>query len=245
LELDVAVVNNSSESFDDVALLLLFYERDPPPSEKRTQVDDRPLFFEGPLLPGQAIKWSVEAQGTEFEVEHSFRGDIGQNGEDAAPTNRIAELLQARNRAVRLHGARLLAFLRDGRAREGALALREALREDEAPYLTRVLQAIADVRVCQLQLVGEGSTRSAAACVYNASTQPQRDLGIEIRGLDGPVSTEIPTAAPPTVLVESAFPILGELPPRTGRAVRATLEVGNENPETYEAYADQYHLLAN
>lgn len=245
LELDLAVVNNSKESIGEVALLVLFYERDLPPSDRRTQIDSRPLFYEGPLLPGQAIKWSTEGEGSEFEVENPFRGHIGPSGEDAAPTSRLVELLDAKNRPVRLHGAMLLAFLGDPRAREGALNLREALREDEASYLTRVLQVTSDVRVCQIQVAGTGSARSMAACIYNSGAEPQRELGIKIRGLDGPLSPESPISAPPTVLVESAFPISGELPARAGRAVRISLDVGGKNPEAYEAYADQYHLLAN
>lgn len=244
-EIDLAVINNSKDSIDEVALLVLFYERDLPPSTKRTQVSNRPLFFEGPLLPGQAIKWSVEAEGAEFDVENPFTGDVGPDGEDAAPTNRIAELLEARNRAVRLHGAMLLSYLRDPRAKEGALALREALREDEAPYLMRILQALADVRVCQLQVAGTAAQRSVSACLYNASAQPQSELGVKLRGLDGPLSSRSPTAAPPTVLAEDAFKITGELGPRSGRAIRLTFHVGEHSPETYEAYADKYHLLAN
>lgn len=244
-ELDLAVVNNSRDPISEIALLVLFYDRDPPPSDKRSQVDNRPLFYEGPLLPGQAIKWSVEAQGTEFEVENPFSGDIGPNGEDAAPTNRVAELIEARNRPVRLHGAMLLAFLRDPRARESALKLREALREDEAPYLTRVLQTQSDVRVCQLHVAGSGATRSVSACLYNASEAPQSDLGLKLRGLDGPVSTLSPIAEPPTVLVEAAFRVAGELAPKSGRGVRVTFDVQDHAPQAFEAYADRYHLLAN
>lgn len=244
LELDLAVVNNSNEPIREVALLVLFFERDSSSDGKRTQVDTRPLFFEGPLVPGQAIKWSMEAEGTEFTVENPFRGPIGTDGEYAAPPSRIAELLQAKNRPVRLHAAMLLAFLGDARAREGALTLREALREDEASYLTRVLHATAEMRVCQLQVVGSGRTRSVSACIFNASSEPERELGIQIRGLDGPVSPDTPTAVPPTVVVESAFPISGELPARTGRGIRMSLQVESKSPTVYEAHADQYHLLA-
>ena len=54
----------------------------------------------------------------------------------------------------------MLAFLGDPRAREGALELREALREDEAPYLARLLQALGELRVCQLSVAGSGAVRS-------------------------------------------------------------------------------------
>jgi hypothetical protein len=244
-ELDLAVVNNSSQPIGEVALLVLFFERDPPPSQKRSQVDNRPLFFEGPLLPGQAIKWSVEAEGTEFEVENPFRGDIGPNGEEAAPTNRIAELLEARNRPVRLHGAMLLAFLGDPRAKEGAMNLREALREDEAPFLGRLLQSQADLRVCQLHVAGTGGVRAVSACIQNASARPQSDIGIKLRGLDGALNLSSPVAAPPTVLAEATFRVTGDLSPRAGRSVKLAFDLADKRPDTFEAYADQYHLIAN
>lgn len=245
LELELAVINNSDESIRELALLVLFYERDASSEGKRSQVDTRPLYFEGPLLPGQAIKWSMEAEGTEFSVENPYRSPIGGDGEYAAPPSRVVELLQARNRPVRLHGAMLLAFLGDPRAREGALALRDALRENEASYLTRVLHATAPLRVCQLQVAGTGTKRSVSACLYNAGAEPQRDLGIQIRGLDGLLSTESPTAEPPTVLVESVFSVSGELAGQTGRAVRASLAVESKSPAIYEAHADQFHLLSS
>jgi hypothetical protein len=74
-EINVAVVNNGNKEIDQVSLLVLFYERKGESSSedgaardssKRTEVSSRPLFFEGPLLPGQAIKWNTEGEGTEF-----------------------------------------------------------------------------------------------------------------------------------------------------------------------------------
>ncbi|HWZ89530.1 MAG TPA: hypothetical protein VNW92_11790, partial [Polyangiaceae bacterium] len=115
LELDIGIVNNSADPLRDVALIVEFFEHDPPPSNKRYSIATRPLFFEGPLLPGQAIKWDVEARGTEFEVHNPLGGDIGVEGDTAAPTNLLAELLHAHNRPVRMHGAMLLTFFGDPR----------------------------------------------------------------------------------------------------------------------------------
>ncbi len=182
LELEVAVINNSKDAIDEISLLVLFYERDPPPSTRRTQVSNRSLFYDGTLAPGQAIKWSVEAEGTEAEVVNSVQGTIGPNGEDAAPTQRLIELLSARNRPVRLHGAMLLSFLGDPRAKEGTLSLREALRDDEAPYLTRLIQAQSELRVCELKVDGRSARRRASACVFNAGKVAQKNLGLKIRG---------------------------------------------------------------
>ena len=119
----VAVVNNGSTELEEIALLVLFYERSGGPSGKREQVSSRPLFYEGPLLPGQALKWSTEAEGTEVEIQGPALGSLGPEGESAAPTDRFFELLKAQNRPVRLHGAMMLAFLGDPRARDGALGL--------------------------------------------------------------------------------------------------------------------------
>src|SRR5690606_19862779 len=77
LELDIAVVNNSNEELSDITLRVNFYERDPAPWNRRHFSRHRVLFFEGPLRPGQAIKWSTEARGVEFELENPIEGDIG------------------------------------------------------------------------------------------------------------------------------------------------------------------------
>ncbi|MGC4089116.1 MAG: hypothetical protein QM756_14775 [Polyangiaceae bacterium] len=244
LELDIAVVNNSNKELDEVALMVLFYERDPAPSNRRTQVSNRPLFFEGPLLPGQAIKWSVEAEGSEFEIQNPIAGNIGPNGEDAAPTNRIAELLSAHNRPVRLHGAMLLAFLGDPRAKEGVLALREALRDDEAPYLTRLIQALGDVRVCDLRVTPNASGKSqVAACVHNVGKEARRDLGVKLRGLEQVVATDSPLADPPTVLSETSLSIPGELAGDSGRGLQASIDLEGKAPTAFEAFADRFDLL--
>jgi hypothetical protein len=243
LELELAVVNNSNKDIDEVALLVLFFDRDPPPSTKRSQISNRPLFYDGPLVPGQAIKWSVEAEGTEFEIQNPLGGDIGPNGEDGAPTNRLAQLIEARNRPVRLHGAMLLAYFGDPRAREAVLGLREALREDEAPYLTRLIQALGDVRVCRLK-VGSGSGEvRGSACVFNASKESKRDMGVKVRGLEHPVAAANPTADPPTVLVETSVRVPGELPPDSGRVLDFAVDLGGKTAEEFEAYADRYDLL--
>jgi hypothetical protein len=141
LEAELAVVNNGRTDIPELSLLVEFFERDPPPSSKRYSVSTRPLFYEGPIRPAQALKWSVEAQGVELEVHSPIPGDVGPFGDEAAPSNLFAELLSANHRPVRLHAAMMLTFLSDPRARDAILELREALREDEAPYLNRLLQA--------------------------------------------------------------------------------------------------------
>ena len=121
LEVDLGVVNNWDQSIPEVSLLVQFYDRDPPPSKKRTPTFIRPLYFEGPLAPGQAIMWHAEARGDDFDVTGARQTLLDASGADAAPTKAIAELLKAIHRPIRLHGAMLLAFLGDPRAKEGAL----------------------------------------------------------------------------------------------------------------------------
>ncbi|HET7545675.1 MAG TPA: hypothetical protein VFK05_37665, partial [Polyangiaceae bacterium] len=239
----IGIVNNSSDPLRDVALSVEFFERDPPPSSKRYSIAIRPLFYEGPLLPGQAIKWDVEARGTEFEVHNALTGNVGLDGEYAAPTNLLAELLHAHNRPVRMHGAMLLSFFGDPRAKDAILELREALREDEAPYLDRLLQAVAPVRVCALKVSEFGDSRTASACVFNASKEPARDLGLRLRALDSGALTENPSGTPPTVLAEATIPVPGTLAPDTGTRISSEFALAGTKPVAFEAFSDRIDLL--
>jgi hypothetical protein len=243
LELDIGIVNNSNQALKDVALVVEFFERDPPPSNKRYSTALRPLFFEGPLGPGQAIKWDVEARGTDFEVHNALSGDVGAEGENAAPTNLLAELLHAHNRPVRMHGAMLLTFFGDPRAKDAILELREALREDEAPYLDRLLEAVSDVHVCSLKVDSAGDSRAVQACVFNASKEPQKSLGLRVRGLDAAELDENPSGAPPNVLAEATITVPGELAPDTGLRVQGDFDLGGTKPAAFEAFADRADLL--
>jgi hypothetical protein len=241
LELELAVVNNGRSDVPELSLLVEFFERDPPPSNKRYSVSTRPLFYEGPLRPAQALKWSVEAQGVEFDVHSPIPGDVGPFGDDAAPTNLFAELLTANHRPVRLHAAMMLTFLGDPRARDAILELREALREDEAPYLNRLLQAQSPLKVCKLQI--EPARQSGSACIFNSSAEPRKDLGLRVRALAGEVSHANPLGAPPEVRAETSFHVPGELPPNDGRTATFGFDLRGERSETFEAFADRFDLL--
>ena len=201
------------------------------------------MFYEGPLLPGQALKWSTDAEGTEIEIQSPALGSLGPEGESAAPSDRFAELLNAQNRPVRLHGAMMLSFLGDPRARDGVLALREALREDEAPYLGRFLQAIGDLRVCRLEVRDERETRRVSGCLYNASGETKTNLGVKLRGLDAPVRASDPVGAPPNLVVEEIVAVPGELASRTGVSFSATLFAEGAPPAAWEPVADRIDLL--
>jgi len=241
LELDLGVVNNSKTDVPELSLLVEFFERDPPPSNKRYSVSTRPLFYEGPLRPAQAIKWSVEGQGVEFEVHNPIPGDVGPFGDDAAPSNLFAELLTANHRPVRLHAAMMLTFLGDPRARDAVLELREALREDEAPYLNRLIAAQAPVKVCKLQI--EAARRAGSACLFNAGNEARKDLGLRVRALAAEVSHGDPVGQPPEVRSEASYHVPGALEPNDGRVVSFAFDLRGERAETFEAFADRFDLL--
>lgn len=236
LELDIAVVNNSSEALDDVTLRVNFFERDPPPSNQRHFSRHRVLFFEGPLEPGQAIKWSTDARGVEFELENPVPGDIGPGGDGAAPADAFAELLNANHRPVRLHGAMMLAYLGDARAKEGALKLQDALRDEEASYLRRVLDAMAAVRPCQVEVTGTGPTRTVRACVFNGSGGKQEQLMLKLNALDAGFNLAYPVGNPPGILGERAWNIPGPLAAGQGARVQTSVNLSDIKGDGAKAF---------
>ncbi|MFO0571874.1 MAG: hypothetical protein U0263_39990 [Polyangiaceae bacterium] len=245
LEADIAAVNNGDKDIREIALSITFYEEDPPPSQKRYPVAHRAVYFEGPLTPGQAIKWNVEARGTSFDFDRPLHGELGEAGDGAAPANLLAELLDANHRPVRLHGAMMLGYLGDPRAKEAALKLKEAMRDDEAPYLDRLVRALSDVRTCNLRVSGDGSERRVEACVFNAGNETRQKLALRVRGLDAMVNASEPTERPPAVVSEGTFRVAGELPAQAGIVVNAKLDVerASAKPVAFEAFADREDLL--
>lgn len=223
LELELGVVNNSSESIREVNLMVQFYE-----DEGRKPMKERPLHYAGPLRPGQAVKWHVEARGTSFVVHNPIRETLSAPGAYASP-DAFAELLKANHRPVRLHGAMMLAFLGDARAKRGAAKLQEALRESEQPYLERVLQAQGDMISCDWRASTEGRVRQVSACAYNTTTDVQSGLAVRVRGLDRPFDHRSPVSTPPQVIVEQTWALAGEVQPKSGRLVE--FSVDTDNPE--------------
>ncbi|MBI3204689.1 MAG: hypothetical protein HYZ29_24355 [Myxococcales bacterium] len=245
LELEIAAINNGDRDLREIAMSMTFFEQDPPPSNKRYPVANRAVYFEGPLTPGQAIKWSVEARGSAVEVDRPLHGDIGPAGEGAAPANLIAELLAANHRPVRLHGAMLLGYLGDPRAKEAALKLKEGMRDDEQPYLDRLVRALSEVSTCHLRVTGDGNERTVEACVFNSGREPRDKLALRVRALDGTPNPGEPTEKPPSVVAEATFALGTELPPQAGVTARAKLDVSKASaaPVSFEAFADREDLL--
>jgi hypothetical protein len=242
IELELAAINNSREDMKEIALVLDFFEPASPPSSERNLVAHRAVYYEGPLGPGQAIKWFVEARGTEFEIHNPITGALGPRGEGAAEPNALATLLKANHRPVRLHGAMLLAYVGDARAHQAAMALAEAQREDEASYLARLLAATAELRVCELGWLG-GGHRRVGACVFNAGGEARGDVGLGLRALSAKLDPIVPLAPPPTVLAEKRVRLGATLAP--GRGLRVQAEFPDVDPaaSVLEARADRYDLL--
>jgi hypothetical protein len=110
----------------------------------------------------------------------------------------------------------MLAFLGDPRSKEGALKLRDALRDEEGDYLRRVLAALADVHACDLKVSGSGATRGIEACVYNASAEKKENLAVRVNALEEEVSHSHPIAEPPRILGERIWRIPAAVNARMG-----------------------------
>jgi hypothetical protein len=243
-EVEIAAINNSDKDVRELAMQLEFFDQDPPPSNKKYSVANRAVYFEGPLTPGQAIKWSVEARGSTFDIDHPRPGTIGPAGDAAAPTNLLADLLNANHRPVRLHGAMMLAYLGDPRAKEATLKLKEALREEEGPFLDRVLRTLGDVKTCNVRISGGGPKRSVEACVFNGSSEPRQKMALRVRVLGARVNREAPTAPPPPVVAEATVKLPGEVAAQAGVLVKADVELAySGEPAAIEAFADREDLL--
>ena len=139
----------------------------------------------------------------------------------------------------------MLSSLGDPHAREAVLGLRDALRDEEGPYLARLLQAVGDVRACHF----DPPTLQAAvarACIFNASSEPKKDLGIRLRALATKVDVVRPLGPPPPVLYENTLRVPGELAPKTGVMVEAPFGASGPDgaqPGAFEVLTDRIDLL--
>ncbi len=237
-EAQIAIVNNSDTPIDEITLHVQFYE---PRGKKMVPTKERPLYFEGPLRPGEAIKWTTEARGTEFSISVPDLGTLGQSGVGAAQSAEFVKLLDANHRPVRLHAARMLSFLGDSRAREAALKLKDAMRAAEAPYLRRILAATGETRVCDVETAGAGAA-TVGACIYNATSAPKDDLGVQLNTLSGPLDVSHPLADPPAIVDQRKWTIPEKVPANSGVYVRVPSPAIDEK-QTIEVTADRYDLL--
>jgi hypothetical protein len=242
-QLEVAVVNNGMEPLQEITVHVRFFEGE---GKEQRQTAERPLYFEGPLAPGRAIKWRTEAKGTHFEVDPPFFGHLDPSGSNAAPSATFGELLKAKHRPVRLHAARMLAFLGDPSAAQATLQLKDALRSAEGPYLRRLMAALADIRVCDVRFHEDGPRKRVEACIYNATDQDRDQLGLQLVALDRALSPDRPVDTPPVLLGDRRWPLPTALPAHSGVLVSTSLDVANlggADARAFELHADRFDLL--
>lgn len=245
VEVEFAAINNSNQDISELTSMAEFFEQDPPPSSKLTSVSTRAVYFQGPLRPGEAIKWHVDAEGQTFRLHPAaengrpIEGTIDEHGENAASTNSIARLLKAHNRPVRLHGAMLLAYLGDPRARTAVVDLGDSLRETEAAYLRRLMEALGEIRVCQVQLSTSGAHRRVFACIFNTMDTPRTPVQVLVRALDATVSLADPVGIPPQILTEASVMLPGALAPKAGNLTQIDVDFPrlDATPAAYEVVA--------
>ncbi|MCS6901674.1 MAG: hypothetical protein RMJ98_18755 [Myxococcales bacterium] len=216
LSLEVAVVNNSSTPLREVKGHITFFT--PPPTlggapRPRTE---RGFYYEGPLLPGHAIKWHLSGRGSLYRIQHDFEEPLADH--ELAPADAFAKLLYARTRSVRLHGATMLTRLRDERALRAIEGLREGASEEEQELLSALARAAAPTYVCEIEQENEGSSLRIAACVMNTTEEEVGPVDV----LVGIPTRDATTEFPPMSRWTLRQRIL--LPPRTGIRVRGILK---------------------
>jgi hypothetical protein len=190
---DVAVVNNGARALHDIRLTLTFARRTE--AGRRVGAVDRGLFWGGALAPGHAVKWHVAAPGNEVRFDVSVAGTLADAHVDPAPADAFLGLLSSHVRAVRVHGATMLAYLRDPRADGAARALSSQSPAEEA-LLARVRRAAAPVFACDVRRA-EGRLD---ACIFNGSSLPKSGLALREVGA-------APGASPRTSPIEAAVPV--------------------------------------
>lgn len=202
-EIDLAVVNNSASPLHDVRVVLTFARRDR--HGERVGITERGLFWEGALGPGRAVKWHVDAPGTEVKIEPSVPGLL--EGEIVpAPADVFVGLTRARYRVVRIHAATMLAYLRDPRVHEALLSLGPGASAEELTF-ARIRRAAADAIPCAI-VAEQGRLR---ACLFNGSSKPIR----------GATLREIPERAGAAA---RSWPVGATLPVHDGVVVTVPLD---------------------
>ncbi|APR80501.1 Hypothetical protein A7982_05848 [Minicystis rosea] len=201
---DLAIVNNGARGLRDVRLTLTFARRTE--AGRRVGAVDRGLFWEGILRPGHAAKWHVAAPGNEVRTDVSVTGTLASQNLDPAPADAFYALTSARVRAARVHGAMMLAYLRDPRAGDVARALAAQSSSDEA-LLARVRRAAASVIACDVRREGG----ALEACVFNGSSRARSGLSLR-EVTDAAGATPRSFAIPATVPVHEGIRVRIQIP---------------------------------
>ncbi len=177
VELDLALVNNAALSLKTVDLVVTFARRGP--QGERRSIIERGLHWPKRLRPGEAVKWRVRARGTELRVDLHKR--IVKPAGALAPADAFFGLADARLRAARVHGAMMLAYLRDPRAAALARDLsRLSTLEEQAR--TEVLAALEPLQLCDVK----HQRSRLSGCLFNGTSELQRGLTVRELGVSEP-----------------------------------------------------------
>jgi hypothetical protein len=227
-ELELALVNAGAREARQLNVSVVFYETGAAERSGHWQTGERPLSFEGPLAPGQAIRWHVEGRGASFDVIAPDLGTLAADGSDAAPADALARLATDAARPIRLHAIQLLAFLGDPRAESAGRALRSFASPAESDYLDRVLQPAPDLGACALNVVHEGNRWRVEACSFNRSGQAVNAPELRLLAFDAPLDRLRPGARAPSLLAEQALLGPAPLPAHGGRRVELSASLSLE-----------------
>jgi hypothetical protein len=237
-EVDVAFVNDGDLAIERVDASVLFFEQHPAPATGQRQTGERPLRLDRPLPPGGVMKWHVEARGSSFDLVGPDLGGLAPDAADAAPGEAFASLASAEARVLRLHAARLLAFLGDERALVAAHALERSATAGEAAFLQRILETPAAVAACDL-VVRPSDTNEwqLQACLDNRSERPRSQLDLRLLAFDAGFDPQRPGARAPLLLAEQSARVDTELAAHSGRAIALTLPLSmasGASPRAFE-----------
>jgi hypothetical protein len=222
LSLEVAVVNNGAMPLREVKGNVDFLTPAAAPGGPPRVRAERGFYYEGPLLPGHAVKWHLSGRGSSYRIKHDF--DELLAGDELAPADAFAELLHAKTRSVRVHGAMMLTRMRDERAARAIEELREGAPEAEQDMLRALARAAAPVYVCEIEQIREGNTLELAACAMNTTEE-------EIGPVDAVANVASEdTSAEPASLSRWVLRERVLLPPRTGVRIKGTLENALPSP---------------
>jgi hypothetical protein len=241
LVLELALINNGATPLVDSTLTVLFQQELGDDGSQR-QTAERTLRFDGALEPGHAARWHVEGMGTSVDLIGPELGNLAADGADTAPAAALALLGASPERPLRLHAARLLAFIGDDRAKDVARGLRQAAAPGEAAVVERLLDEAA-FSACDVTVARESTGRwQARACVYNRSGQARALSRARLLAFAQPFDTARPGERAPKLIAELSLPVIGELPPESGRRLAlggALKSEENRAPRAFELVLEE------
>lgn len=189
IDMELAAVNNSNSSLREIKGNVTFLNAPRSGHGPLRVGDERGVYYEGPLASGAAIKWRVKGRGTSYKVQMNYDSSLGEG--EYASGDAFAQLLNARTRTVRLHGAAMLARMRDERAKEAIEKLREGAKDEENAFLDAISRASAPLYVCDVEMEQEGASTKISACLMNTTEELSRPLDAKLifsKNLPSPIT---------------------------------------------------------